>query len=39
MAVKKDSQYFGWANARRAELWVTCSRIRPQSTSLPTEHE
>jgi len=41
MAVKKQkkSQYFGWANARRAELWVTCSRIQSLSTSPPAEHE
>jgi len=35
----KKSQYFGWANARRAHSWVTCSRIQPLSTSLPAEHE
>ena len=34
---KKQSQYFGWANARRAELWVTCRRIQPLSTS-PVRH-
>jgi len=41
MAVKnkKESHYFGWGNARRAELWVTCSRIQPLSTSLPSVHE
>jgi len=36
---KKESQYFGWANAWRAELWVTCSRSQPLSTSPPAEHE
>jgi len=36
---KKESQYFGWGNARRAELRVTCSRIQPLSTSPPAVHE
>jgi len=39
MAVKtkKESQYFGWANAWRAELRVTCSHClhrHPQSMSF-----